>query len=39
MYIPFKKLNKKELRFLTKPLITKGLQNSIKKKNSITQNL
>ena len=30
-----KKLNKKELKFLTKPWITQGLQNSIKKKNNI----
>ena len=32
---PLKKLNKKELKFLTKPWITQGLQNSIKKKNYI----
>ena len=31
----FKRLNKKELKFLTKPWITQGLQNSIKKKNNI----
>ena len=31
----FKKLNKKELKFLTKPWITQGLQNPIKKKNNI----
>ena len=31
----FKKFNKKELKFLTKPWITQGLQNSIKKKNNI----
>ena len=31
----FKKLNKKELKFLTKPWITQGLQNSIKKKNNL----
>ena len=31
----FKKLNKKELKFLTKLWITKGWQNSIKKKNNI----
>ena len=30
-----KKLSKKELKFLTKPWITQGLQNSIKKKNNI----
>ena len=30
-----KKLNKKELKFLTKPWIRQGLQNSIKKKNNI----
>ena len=29
---PIKKLNQKELIFLPKPWITKGLQNSIKKK-------
>ena len=34
-HVPFKKLNKKELKFLTKPWITQGLQNSIKKKNNI----
>ena len=34
-HAPFKKLNKKELKFLTKPWITQGLQNSIKKKNNI----
>ena len=28
------KLSKKELKFLTKPWITEGLQNSIKKKNN-----
>ena len=32
---PIKNLNKKELKFLTKPWITQGLQNSIKKKNNI----
>ena len=32
---PIKKNNKKELEFLTKPWITQGLQNSIKKKNNI----
>ena len=34
-HAPFKKRNKMELRFLTKPWITQGLQNSIKKKNNI----
>ena len=34
-HAPSKKLNKKELKFLTKPWITQGLQNSIKKKNNI----
>ena len=34
-YAPLKKLDKKELRFLTKPWITQGLQNSVKKKNFI----
>ena len=34
-HAPLKKLNKKELKFLTKPWITQGLQNSIKKKNNI----
>ena len=32
---PFKKLNKKELKFLTKPWIMQDLQNSFKKKNNI----
>ena len=32
---PLKKLNKKELKFITKLWITQGLQNSIKKKNNI----
>ena len=32
---PCKKLNKKELKFLTKPWIMQGLQNSIKEKNNI----
>ena len=31
----FKKLDKKELKFLTKPWITQGLQKSIEKKNNI----
>ena len=39
IHAPFKKLNKKELKFLTKPWITQGLQNSIKKKIVHTQNL
>ena len=34
-HAPFKKLNKKEIKFLTKPWITQGLQNSIKRKNNI----
>ena len=34
-HAPLKKLNKKELKFLTKPGITQGLHNSIKKKNDI----
>ena len=34
-HAPIKKLNKKELKFLTKPWITQGLQNSVKKKNNI----
>ena len=34
-HAPIKKLNKKELKFLTKPWITQGFQTSIKKKNSI----
>ena len=34
-HAPFKKLNKKKLKFLTKSLITQGQQNSIKKKNNI----
>ena len=34
-HAPLKKLNKKELKFLTKPCITQGLQNSIKKKNNV----
>ena len=34
-HAPIKKLNKKELKFLAKPWITNGLQNSNKKKNSI----
>ena len=35
IHTPLKKLNKKEVEFLTKPWITEGLQNSIKKKNNI----
>ena len=35
IHAPLKKLNKKELKFLTKRCITQGLQNSIKKKNNI----
>ena len=34
-HTPLKKLNKKELKVLTKPWITQGLQNSVKKKNTI----
>ena len=34
-HAPFKKLNKKERKFLTRTWITQGLQNSIKKKNNI----
>ena len=34
-HAPIKKPNKKELKFLTKPWMTQGLQNSIKKKNKI----
>ena len=34
-HAPFKKPNKKDLKFLTKPWITQGLQNPIKKKNNI----
>ena len=34
-YAPLKKLDKKEMKFLTKPWITYGLENSIKKKNTI----
>ena len=34
-HVPLKKLNKKELKFLTKPRITQDLQHSIKKKNNI----
>ena len=34
-HAPFKKLNKKELKFLTKPWIMQDLQNSFKKKNNI----
>ena len=36
-HAPFKKPNKKELKFLTKPWITQGLQNSIKKKSNISK--
>ena len=34
-HVPIKKLSKKELKFSTKPWITQGLQNSIKKKNNL----
>ena len=33
-HAPLKKFNKKELKFLTKPWITQGLENSIKKKKN-----
>ena len=36
-HAPIKKLNKKEVKFLTKPWITRGLQNSVKKKNNISK--
>ena len=36
-HAPFKKLNKKELKFVTKPWTTQGLQNSAKKKNNISK--
>ena len=36
-HAPYKKLNKKELKFLPKPWIRQGLQNSIKKKNNISK--
>ena len=32
-HAPFSKLNKKELKFLTKPWITQGLQNSTSTQN------
>ena len=35
IHAPLKKLNKKELKFLTKPWITQGLPNSNEKKNNI----
>ena len=38
-HTPIKKLNKRKLKFFTKPWITKGLQNSIKKKNNIYSKL
>ena len=34
-HAPLKKLNKSQLKFLTKSWITNGLQNSIKKKKNI----
>ena len=34
-HAPLKKVNKSELKFLTKSWITNGLQNSIKKKKNI----
>ena len=38
-HAPLKKVNKSELKFLTKSWITNGLQNSIKKKKIYAQNL
>ena len=35
IHAPLKKLNKNEMKFLNKPWITQGLQNSIKRKNNI----
>ena len=35
IHAPLKKLNTEELNFLTKPWITQGSQNSVKKKNNI----
>ena len=35
IHAPFKKLNKKKLKFLTKPWITQSLQNSFKKERNI----
>ena len=34
-HVPIKKLSQKELKFPTKPWITQGLQNYIKKKNNL----
>ena len=39
IHVPFKKLNKKEQKFLTKPLITKSLKILLKRKTIYTQNL
>ena len=36
---PLKKLNKKELKFLTKLWIKQGLQNSVQKKNNMCSKL
>ena len=38
-HAPFKKLNKKELKFLTKLWMTQGLQNPIKNKNLLKKSL
>ena len=38
-HVPLKKLNKKEQKFLTKPLITKSLKILLKRKTIYTQNL
>ena len=35
VYAVYAPLNKKEMKFFTKPWITQGLQNSIKKKNNV----
>ena len=34
-HAPLKKLNKKEMKFFTKPWVTQGLQSSIRKKNNV----
>ena len=38
-HVPLKKLNKKEQKFLTKPLIKKSLKILLKRKTIYTQNL
>ena len=38
-HAPMKKLIKKELKFLTKPWIKQGLQNSFKKKTTSIKNM